>query len=238
MFVADVRCRFVVGVGSIRRTCQPLTSPSVDVIPGGRYSDVVTAEKPDLRERTRRAVRAQLMSVAWDLFVQQGYDATTVDEIAAAVGMSQRSFFRYFGSKEDVVFVKFEAVGALLADELAGRPASEDVWTALRRSFDAIVETAERDPRYGLVLLRLTDQSPALRARRLEQQTRWQDLLTPLVARRLGSPAAGPDRDPRAAALTAAALACLNVANALWLDSDGTESLRRLLDDAMHAVRS
>ncbi len=176
------------------------------------------------------------MEVAWDLFVRQGYDATTVDEIAGAAGMSQRSFFRYFGSKEDVVLVKFEAVGALLAGELARRPASEDAWTALRHSFDVIVDATERDPRYGLVLLRITGQSPALRAGRVEQQTHWQDLLAPLVAERLNLPN-GADHDPRPAAVTAAALACLNVANAVWLDSDGTESLRRLVDDAMRVVR-
>ncbi|WP_198680558.1 TetR/AcrR family transcriptional regulator [Lentzea terrae] len=192
----------------------------------------MTTRKPGLRERTRQAVRSQLMEVAWDLFVQQGYDATTVDEIAAAAGMSQRSFFRYFATKEDVVLVKFEAVGELLASVLADRPASEDAWTALRHSFDVIVEATERDPRYGLALLRITDQSAALRAGRLEQQLHWQELLTPLVAERMNQPA-----DPGPAALTAAALACLNVANIAWLVSDGTDSLRRLVDDAMAAVQ-
>jgi len=158
-----------------------------------------------------------------------------VDEIAATAGMSQRSFFRYFASKEDVVLVKFERVGQLLADELVARPAAEDAWTALRRSFDVIVDGAERDPRHGLVLLRITGQSPALRAGRAEQQKQWQDLLSPLVAERLARSAAG--RGLSAAALTAAALACLTVANVAWLDSDGTESLRRLVDDAMRAVR-
>lgn len=209
----------------------------MDVTLGGRYSDRVSSTRPGLRERTRQAVRAQLMEVAWDLFVRQGYDATTVDEIATAAGMSQRSFFRYFSSKEDVVLVKFEAVGALLAGELARRPATEDAWAALRHSFDVIVEATERDPRYGLTLLRITDQSPALRAGRLEQQTHWQDLLAPLVAERLNLPATDADHDPRAAAVTAAALACLNAANAVWLDSDGTESLRRLVDDAMGVVQ-
>jgi AcrR family transcriptional regulator len=202
---------------------------------GGSYSDRVSAKQQGLRERTRQAVRSQLMDVAWDLFVRQGYDTTTVDEIAAAVGMSQRSFFRYFASKEDVVLVKFEKVGALLADELAGRPAEEDAWTALRRSFDVIVDATEHDPRYGLTLLRITDQSPALRAGRVEQQKQWQDLLTPLVAERMALPPA--DRDPRPAALTAAALACFSVANGVWLQSDGTESLRQLVDDAMHALQ-
>ncbi|RAS67169.1 TetR family transcriptional regulator [Lentzea atacamensis] len=199
-----------------------------------RYSDAVTTEKPGLRERTRQAVRTQLMAVAWGLFVEQGYDATTVDEIAAAVGMSQRSFFRYFSSKEDVVLVKFEAVGAMLADVLANRPAEEDAWTALRRAFDVIVGPTERDPRHGLVLLRITSQAPALRARVLEEQTNWQELLAPLVARRMQQPAGG-DLGPTA--LTAAALACLVVANAAWLRVDGTEPLAGFLDDAMRTVR-
>lgn len=197
----------------------------------------MTTRKPGLREMTRQAVRSQLMNVAWDLFVQQGYDATTVDEIAAAAGMSQRSFFRYFATKEDVVLVKFEAVGELLAGVLADRPAQEDAWTALRHSFDVIVEAAERDPRYGLALLRITGQSAALRAGRLEQQMHWQELLTPLVAERMNVPATGANHDPGPAALTAAALACLNVANVVWLASDGTDSLRRLVDDAMAAVQ-
>jgi len=195
----------------------------------------VSAKQQGLREMTRQAVRAQLMTVAWDLFIRQGYDTTTVDEIAAAVGMSQRSFFRYFASKEDVVWVKFEKVGALLADALAGRPAGEDPWTALRRTFDVIVDATESDPRHGLTLLRITTQSPVLRAGLAEQQKQWHDLLSPLVVERMATSVTG--HDPRPAALTAAALACLNVANAVWLDSDGTESLRRLVDDAMRAVR-
>jgi AcrR family transcriptional regulator len=198
-----------------------------------RYSDGVTTEKLGLRERTRQAVRAQVLTAAWELFVQQGYDATTVDEIAAAVGMSQRSFFRYFSSKEDVVLEKFEAVGTMLADELAARPASEDAWEALRRTFDVIVRPAEQDPRHGLVLLRITGQAPALRARVLEEQTNWQELLAPLVARR----AERPTGDLGPAALTAAALACLVVANAAWLRVDGTEPLGRILDETMRAVR-
>ena len=199
------------------------------------YTGHVT-EKQGLRERTRLAVRAQLTAVAWNLFVEQGYDSTTVDEIAAAVGMSQRSFFRYFASKEDVVLVKFEVVGPMLADALANQPASDDAWTALRRAFDVIVDPTERDGRHGLVLLQVINQTPALRGRTLEQQTHWQELLTPLVAQRM-TPTAGAGHELNAAVVTAAALACLNVANLAWLSSNGTASLRQLLDDAMRAVQ-
>ncbi|ONI87702.1 TetR family transcriptional regulator [Saccharothrix sp. ALI-22-I] len=192
--------------------------------------------RSDLRERTRQAVRAELVTVAWELFVRQGYDATTVDEIAAAVGMSQRSFFRYFSSKEDIVLGKFQAFGEILADALAKRPGEEDAWTALRRALDWFVGGSERDPRYGLELLRLTDQTPALKARRLEQQTHWQELLAPHVATRLDPPATGAN-DLRPAALAGAALACMNVANAAWVAGDGNQSLGRLIDEAMRAVR-
>ena len=56
-----------------------------------------------LRDRTRLAVRDQIARAATALFVSQGFDRTTIDEVAAAAGLSRRSFFRYFETKEDVV---------------------------------------------------------------------------------------------------------------------------------------
>ncbi len=59
-----------------------------------------------VRERTRRAVRDELAQLAKDLFVEKGYDETTIDDLAAAAGMSKRTFFRYFASKEELVMGK------------------------------------------------------------------------------------------------------------------------------------
>ncbi len=59
---------------------------------------------------------------ALELFSRQGYDQTTVDEIAAAVGVSRRTFFRYFETKPDVVWGEFDAELARLADALGGGP--------------------------------------------------------------------------------------------------------------------
>ena len=56
-----------------------------------------------IRERTRRLAQTELTTVAQDLFLEHGYEQTTVDQIAAAAGMSKRTFFRYFPSKDDLV---------------------------------------------------------------------------------------------------------------------------------------
>jgi AcrR family transcriptional regulator len=91
-------------------------------------------------------VRAELTMLAQDLFVAQGYDETTVDDIAAAAGMSRRTLFRYFASKEDLVLGKYEILGDRLAEALAARPHDEPIWLSLRRAFDIVVEYFADDP--------------------------------------------------------------------------------------------
>ena len=85
-----------------------------------------------VRERTRRTVRGELAQLAVGLFVEKGYDETTIDDLAAAAGMSKRTFFRYFASKEELVMGKYEFFGEQLAEDLAARPAGEPVWVSLR----------------------------------------------------------------------------------------------------------
>ena len=55
-------------------------------------------------ERTRRRVREEVVDVALGLFLEQGFEDTTVDQVVTAAGISKRSFFRYFGTKGDIVF--------------------------------------------------------------------------------------------------------------------------------------
>src|SRR5213596_3319866 len=100
-----------------------------------------------VRERTRRAVRGELAQLAVRLFVERGYDETTVDDLAAAAGMSKRTFFRYFASKEELVMGKYEYFGEQLVDDLAARPADEPVWVSLRQVFGRVVDHVESDAR-------------------------------------------------------------------------------------------
>ncbi|MBS1892439.1 MAG: TetR family transcriptional regulator, partial [Actinobacteria bacterium] len=90
----------------------------------------------DLRNKSRESLRAEIAEVAFRVFAERGFDQVTATEVAAAAGISRASFFRYFDSKEDAVFVVQEEVGVDVAEALAGRPDGEDAWTALRHAID------------------------------------------------------------------------------------------------------
>ncbi len=80
---------------------------------------------PSLQQRKQALVRAELARVAWDLFAARGYEATTVQTIARAAGVSRRTFFRYYSSKEDVLVETSDALADELLAEVAARPAGE-----------------------------------------------------------------------------------------------------------------
>jgi AcrR family transcriptional regulator len=155
-------------------------------------------------------VRAELTMLAQDLVVAQGYDETTVDDIAAAAGMSRRTLFRYFASKEDLVLGKYEILGDRLAEALAARPHDEPIWLSLRRAFDIVVEYFADDPDATRTVAMeriiqgnpaLTQGNPALTPRQLERVARTQDQLLDVVRARTGR---HDPTDPWAAAIVSA----------------------------------
>lgn len=194
------------------------------------------ASSVSLRERTRRSVQAEITTTAVQLFTEQGFDATTIDQITQATGISRRSFFRYFGTKEDIVLGDVGALGQRVRASLEARPASEPAWTALRAAFASLRDTSG-SAQDELALARIYHEAPSLRARHLEKHLAWQELLAPDIERRLGI-AGGPSPDPRARAVIAAALSCLDVAVEAWRASDGTADVVQLFDDAVAAVRT
>jgi AcrR family transcriptional regulator len=189
---------------------------------------------PTLRNRAARAVRAEIAAVAIRLFLEQGFDKTTVDQIAAEAGLSRTSFFRYFATKEDAVLGHLEELGQQARDALVARPADEPAWQALRHAFDLLIAERSAYPEGGMGMHRMLRDTPSLQARRLGKQLGWQELLAPEVARRLG--ASGDPYDPRPRALVAAALGCLNVAVDVCALSEGAVDLADLLDQAMGAL--
>lgn len=190
---------------------------------------------PTLRERTRRAVHAEITATAMRLFAENGFEATTVDQIAREAGISRRSFFHYFGSKEDLVLGDTVALGERVREALEARPADESAWVALREAF-MVLQAPGIQLTDELALARLYHDAPSLRARHLEKHLRWQELLAPDVQRRLKLPAS--DRpDPRARALVAAALACLDIAIDAWYESDGSLDPVQLFGDAIATIR-
>ena len=165
-----------------------------------------------LRDHARGAVREEVMRQAWLLFSAQGFEATTVDQIAAAAGMSRRTFFRYFSGKDELVLTRLVESGESVVEALRRRPADEPVWTSLRRAFDDRVARAGGARRPGAALLVMLRTEPAVRATVVEWRRRWQELLEPAVAERLPGRRGGSTPDVRAAAIVASALACLETA--------------------------
>ena len=193
---------------------------------------------PALRERTRRAVHREIADAALELFLTQGFDATTVDQIAAAAGISRRSFFRYFAAKEDVVIGDFVERGHVLRDALAARPDAEDPWDSLIAAFVVLRDRFGDPTAAELRVARLLHSEPSLRARRLEKQLAWQDALVPELTRRLAAESADAAMAKhRAGAMIACALACLDVAVDTWVDLDGARGLEELWRDAIDVVR-
>ncbi|MGW1813922.1 TetR/AcrR family transcriptional regulator [Streptomyces sp. NPDC002125] len=189
-----------------------------------------------LRERTRRAVQAEIVTAAMRLFLEYGFEATNMDQIATEVGMSRRSLFRYFGTKEEIVLGDHAAHGQVLQASLEKRPAHEAPWPALRAALVQLLRSLPYDSEDFLKITAMLHASPALRARRGEKQQRWTELLVPDVAARLGAP-----EDPRvrlrAHALVASALACSDVALEAWVDSGGAIGVEDAFDEAVAAVR-
>ncbi|WP_037144102.1 TetR/AcrR family transcriptional regulator [Rhodococcoides fascians] len=189
---------------------------------------------PTMRERTRRLVQNELAVVAQELFLENGYENTTIDQIAAAAGMSKRSFFRYFESKDDLVIGKYDLFGDRLAEALDSRPAEEPVWESLRRVFDLTLDYVQDDHarQRNDAMERIVRSTAQLNARYLEKMQRLQDLLVGRVAERLRTQPSNPD-DPRPTAIVGAAFACMQAARTAWLASDQTQTFGNYLDDAM-----
>ncbi|WP_018655430.1 TetR family transcriptional regulator [Actinomadura flavalba] len=149
------------------------------------------------RERKKQLTRENLVDAAFTLFDAKGYDATTVDEIADAAGVSARTFFRYFGSKEEVALTFQAEQKDVTLTAIANRPREEPVFTAARRGIVTVTRAYERGElgfdhfRYAC-LLRMLDESPTLLAASLQNAQTLLRETAEIVAGRTG---ADPDTD-------------------------------------------
>ena len=186
-----------------------------------------------LRERNRRAALREINEVAMRLFLDQGFTQTTTDQIARAVGMSQRSLFRFVRTKEDLVLGDLLETGHTVLGALQARPASESPWEAMQNALHVIVETPSYNPEDGLKLTQMMLNTPSLRARAVEKRLDWLDLLVPELDRRMGGTS-----PLQARAIVACALTCLDIAAETWVAGNGAGDPREILDEVIGAVRS
>jgi AcrR family transcriptional regulator len=143
------------------------------------------------RERKKQRTREALVDAAFQLFQRKGFEATTVEEIADAVDVSSRTFFRYFASKEDVVLTFQDEQFATMLEALAARPSEEPVMTALRRAAVSVMRACEEgdfgfDPERFVCIQQMMETSPAVFGRSLEHGQKKQREITRVIADRMG----------------------------------------------------
>jgi AcrR family transcriptional regulator len=181
-----------------------------------------------LRERKKQRTRQALVDAGLDLFIRQGFEHTTIDEIVNVCDVSRRTFFRYFASKEDVFTAESDDRRAAMIDLLIQRPGAEPPWRSVRAAIVDLARTHLGDRRRRLARARLIARTPALRAASLEAQQRWQQALVEALAHR-----ARPQLDLLELHLMAgAATAALHAAIEVWAAANGRGDLSELVEQA------
>lgn len=185
-----------------------------------------------LRERNRERNRTALADAALRLFTERGFDAVTVDDIAEAAGVSRRTFFRYFESKEDAVLPYEQERLDDLRRALAGRPHDEPVLATLRRATTALAADQLADGvarQESMARMDILADNPSVLARNLERQSRMADELSAVVADHLG---VDPATSIEAQVVAGAAIAAVRAAATVWWTTGGTADFTSLLDEA------
>lgn len=184
------------------------------------------ASNSGLRERKKARTRATIREHALRLFGEQGYAATTVEQIAAAAEVSPATFFRYFPTKEDVVLQ--DDFDIVTLEALEGQPLDLNPIAAFRGAAAAAREQmSAEDMKRFTETTRLTLSVPEIRARALDELTRTTDVITAAIAARIGRSA----DDFAARNMAGAIIGVIMAATLPWQadrDADVDEVFRRI----------
>jgi AcrR family transcriptional regulator len=188
-----------------------------------------------MRERKRERTRDDIVDAALSLFVEHGFDATTVESIAATADVSQRTFFRYFPSKEDVLF---DEVGSARQRDwiVAALEAHEGGVSAVRMVVDALRTLKPKwESELPMLMMRhqVISETPALAIRARRRRHMWESAVVDTLARRFGS---SPDTLLELQVTVATTTAATYVALDAWVSSEGRRSLGELLDQVLELL--
>ena len=137
-----------------------------------------------VRQRKRALVHQTLVAAAFRLFRERGFAAVSVTDVADAAGVSRRSFFRYFPTKEDVVFAWQDGMTEDMVRVAAGRPAGEPPLVALRHAVVGVVSRYKQEE--AAELARFMLETSSLRQHEFEKYDALERRLATVVAQRMG----------------------------------------------------
>ncbi|QMU78536.1 TetR family transcriptional regulator [Streptacidiphilus sp. PB12-B1b] len=193
----------------------------------------------------RQQMRQDLAAAAMELFANQGYEETTVDQIAAAAGVARRTFFRYFRSKEEAIFPDHDDTLVRVADLLAGADPAEHPLDVVCRGIKEVLRMYAATPGVSVARYRLIRQVPTLREREIAVVARYERLFTRYLLGRFdtaGQASGGWERgvgdDAMLAEVSAAAVvAAHNHVLRRWLRSGGNGEVEPQLDHAFEVIK-
>lgn len=183
----------------------------------------------------RRQLRRALASAAVDLFAANGYEATTVDDIAAAAGVGRRTFFRYFDAKDDVLFANHDEIVAEMEEEFAAAGPDRDPVEVACAAVGLVLDSYAGDLDVSLKRFALTRTVPSLRDKEVATVDRYQRVLARYLQARYEE--RGEETASLRAAVAAAAIAAAN--NHVlrrWLRGGGTGDIKATAAEAFALV--
>ena len=175
-------------------------------------------ESLPLQQRKHELVRHEIWHAAVRLFEEKGFEPTTVEQIATAAGLSSRTFFRYFASKDDVILQGLDTYGDDLLAAVAAMPPGPPALAEICRAARPLVERYVETEIYVRVVMRIIAGSQALRGAQMLRFRRVEAGLVEQFAGRLG---AGAVNLRRAQLLASVSLAAINIAFDAWLEQGG-----------------
>jgi AcrR family transcriptional regulator len=173
----------------------------------------------------------RLTQAAMTLFDRQGYEDTTVAEIAADADLTKRTFFRYFADKREVLFSGSQELEHRWLEAVAAAPADADPLAAATAGFDTVAELFVERHEFARIRARIIDSNPELQERELiKLQSLASSIKSALVDRGVSH---------NAAIIAAqAAVTVFHVAFARWVQQDDSAAFRRLMDESLEELRA
>jgi len=192
-------------------------------------TDVPTGVRAQRKEETRAAIR----DAAFRLFAEQGFEATTVDDIAAAADVSPRTFFRYFPTKDDVVFNDHPERLEDLREMLAARPDDEPILDSLRAVVRSLADDMDAKHDQIVASQEMSRTSPTLAARGLALQRELTDIIAEFVADRMG---VDPVTDQVPGLVGGVVFAAVTAAMNTWVATGARDELAELVERALELL--
>ncbi|WP_189706055.1 TetR family transcriptional regulator [Streptomyces anandii] len=188
----------------------------------------------------RLRMRRELAAAAMELFATKGYEATTVDEIAAAAGVARRTFFRHFRSKEEAIFPDHDDTLIRAEAVLNAAPAHEHPLDTVCRGIKEVMKMYAGRPEISVARYKLTREVPTLREAEIASVARYERLFTRYLLGHFDERAHADDAndDPLLAEVAASAVVTAhNHVLRRWLRADGQGDVEAQLDHAFAIVR-